>query len=680
MTRAALRRRVSQLRVKVGLRTRVRSLTGRHAPSRGPEGDASFEAWVERVGGRRGALFPDHWRSVPGFPFAKPSRIGVVMHAFYPDLVPEIVENLAAIPTEFDLVITDACGGGFELDTSKLPLLRNSIVLDVDNHGRDILPLVSVVNAGLLDPYELILKIHTKRSHWRESHSLAGSGRQWRESLLRSLLGDDENVSAVLGAFALSHDLGIVTDDGSVLGPEYWGDNQSTAEEILRRIELPLSEQSLLFASGSMYWIRGFLLQGLRALNLSADDFPAESGQVNATTAHALERVIGLLAIEAGYTIRERSNLSVPDKQAWRHYSGADRPTPRARVVAFYLPQFHPIPENDRWWGEGFTEWTNVTAAKPIYFGHHQPKIPLDLGFYDLRLDDVRARQAAMADSFGLAGFMYYYYWFSGRRLLNLPIDALRASNLEQPYCIMWANENWTRQWDGRSTDILIGQDYDATPAEDFIDDIVPFLLDERYFRINGRAVVAVYRPAQIPEFPHVVATWRQRAGQAGAGELLVLSVDVAKEFDGVIGDPREHGLDGRLGFPPHNALWDWLPRTGLQVDERFTGNLLSYSALVRHAERRLLKRLPEHYYPGLMVTFDNTARRGWTADTWYGSNPYTFRRWLATAVTAIADRDPQERVIFVNAWNEWAEGAVLEPTDRFGKTYLLAIRDVLRV
>jgi hypothetical protein len=186
-----------------------------------------------------------------------------------------------------------------------------------------------------------------------------------------------------------------------------------------------------------------------------------------------------------------------------------------------------------------------------------------------------------------------------------------------------------------------------------------------------------VYRIAQIPDYPSVVEQWRKIAADAGIGELLILSVDVAKEFDGLAGNAMAEGLDGVLGFPPHNHRWDWVAHGGLEVDNRFRGNLLSYPGMADGAQHNLLS-LADRDYPGVMVTFDNTARRQWKSDVWYGANPYTFRRWLAAACSAVAHRDPEKRVVFVNAWNEWAEGAVLEPSKRFGRTYLLAVRDVV--
>jgi len=592
-------------------------------------------------------------------------------------MLDEIIEGLAAIPVTFDLIVTNASGSAIAIE-HRLPRMANVTVLDIENHGRDILPLVSVVNAGLLDPYQLVLKVHTKRSAWRDAHELEGTGAEWRKRLLGQLLGDVANVASILNAFATSPDLGLVTADGSRLGATYWGSNQSVTASLLRRLELDLP-RDLAFAAGSMYWVRGFVLQGLRSLGLSEGDFEAESGQVDGTTAHAIERLVGIVTAEAGLSLLERSDIKQSDASTdWRRYEMGRPAEPRVRVVPFYLPQFHPIPENDRWWGPGFTEWTNVTAARPVYPGHDQPTLPADLGFYDLRRQETVAAQAELAETAGIAGFMYYHYWFAGRQLLETPILNRLQDGIRLPFCLMWANENWTRRWDGRESDILIGQRYDEVSAEGFITDVMPILKDGRYMRIGGSAVLAIYRPGQIPDLAKVVESWREQARDSGVGELYVLGVDVAKEFHGVGGEPEKHGLDGRLGFPPHNALWQWASSAHVGAPRGFSGRILSYSAMAKDAIRRLGSSLPDNYYPGVMVGFDNTARRQDSPDIWYGPNPYTFRRWLAAAASAVADRDLDHRVVFVNAWNEWAEGAVLEPSGRFGRARLHAVRDVV--
>jgi lipopolysaccharide biosynthesis protein len=678
--RARVGRPVARVRQVVRLRTRLRAFWSPDAlsPAQVPAasgGPADFSAWVARAAGRQFGAFPDAWRSRDDLPVAAPARVAVVVHAFYAELLPELFERFRRIPVTYDLWITNASGEVIEVPDD-LGRVRNTRVLDVENQGRDLLPLISLVNAGYLDTYRVVLKAHTKRSPWRAGHdTLGGDGERWRDDLLDSVLGDQKHIAGILSAFLKRPDLGLVTADSSILGPEYWGANEATAASLLRRIELPLDPARLRFAAGSIYWVRGFVLQGLRALNLSAEDFEGEQGQVNATTAHAVERVVGLLLAEAGLVLAGSSEVprTRDDVRRLEGYTASLR----ARIVPFYLPQFHPVPENDRWWGAGFTEWTNVTAARPVYEGQHQPRLPRDLGFYDLRLDAVRRTQLSLANECGIAGFMYYYYWFAGKRLLDGPIEALARSELPQPFCIMWANENWTRRWDGRESDVLIAQDYEHVPTDGFVDDILPLLADDRYMTIDGRKIVAIYKAAQITELADVVASWRKRASEAGVGELFILNVDFGSEPHRLEGPPAHYGLDGSLGFPPHNNLWQWLPHDGLQVDPRFQGNILSYEALAEDAEERLRSRLDPSAFPGVMVAFDNTPRRQWASDIWYGANPYTFRRWLATAVDSVADRARDKQLVFVNAWNEWAESAVLEPTDRFGKTFLLAIRDV---
>jgi lipopolysaccharide biosynthesis protein len=630
--------------------------------------------------GRQESPVPDSWKTRSDLPIDTKSRVGVVLHVYYPELLDEIVGQLTAIPVTFDLIVTNASGQAIAIDRGKLPRLSNVVILDFENHGRDILPMVQVVNAGLLDPYQVVLKIHTKRSEWRAGHEeLAGTGEDWRGQLLDSLLGDAVNVTSILNAFAKSSGLGLVTADGSVLGPEFWGDNQAVTATLMRRLELALRQKDLKFAAGSMYWIRGFLLQGLRALNLSDLDFEPEEGQVNATTAHALERLIGLVTVEAGCTLAERSAVppAPADGLEWQRFEiGHDVP-PRLRVVPFYLPQFHPIPENDLWWGEGFTEWANVKAAKPVYLGHDQPKLPADEAFYDLRDPQTVARQASLAKAAGIEGFMYYHYWFAGKQLLEGPILDRLAGDVKLPFCLMWANENWTRRWDGRDSDILIGQNYDDVPASRFIEDVMPILQDPRYMRIDGRPILAVYRPAQIPDLPAVIDSWRETARRDGLGGLFLMMVDVAKQFHGIDKDPNAARFDGSLGFPPHNALWEWVADAPAGTQRDFSGRILSYRALANDAIRKLEAGLPEDYFPGVMVNFDNTARRQSNPDIWYGSNPFTFRRWLGAAAKFAVQRDSDRRIVFVNAWNEWAEGATLEPNARFGSTYLFAVRDV---
>ena len=650
-------------------------------PSLPPESfPAGMNRWVARYTGKNRTAYPPSWRHQLGdLRQGTSPRLGVVLHVYYASLLPELLSELRHIDIPFELIVTNATGRPLIVENDHSNALSTH-VFDVPNCGRDILPLVLLVNAGILDRYELVLKLHTKKSEWRANHDLlGGTGDDWRGSFLRELLGTAKNVAEILEAFAHEPNLGLVTSDGNLLDKAFWGGDHDIARALLRRIELDIDNHELEFAAGSIYWIRAFVLQGLVALHLSPEDFEPETGQVDGTTAHALERILGVVTREAGFYLRERSQLapSTVHGADINHWVSQPR-KPRARVIPFYLPQFHSFNENDLWWGDGFTEWSNVTSAQPVFRGHNQPLLPSQLGFYSLATPDVRSQQFDLARSAGIEGFMYYYYWFAGRTLMSMPIEALHASDDNHPFCIMWANENWSRRWDGGSDDILIGQDYVQVPAEQFIRDVAHLLKDPRYLRVDGRPILAVYRITQIPGFQEVIESWRQFSRSEGIGELHILSVDVGVGMDGLPGDPRRYGLDGGLEFPPHNTHWEFQDLWDLHPDTRMEGRIMNYQTTVLASEIRLRYPLEDWRNPAVMVGFDNTARRQWKPDIWYGANPYSFRRWLDVSLSAIAHRDPQHRILFVNAWNEWAESAVLEPSVRFGKSYLHALRSAL--
>jgi hypothetical protein len=343
------------------------------------------------------------------------------------------------------------------------------------------------------------------------------------------------------------------------------------------------------------------------------------------------------------------------------------------RLISFFLPQYHRIGENDEFWGEGFTDWTNVTRAVPNFSGHYQPQVPADLGYYDLSDPQTLERQAALASGYGIHGFCFYYYWFNGRRVLERPLEQmLETGRPDFPFCICWANENWTRSWDGSEQDVLIAQEYSSEASERFIRDVIPILKDRRYIRVGGAPMLLVYRTDQIPGAAAVARRWREICSREGISALHLCAV---QSFEAL--DPRTVGFDAAVEFPPHvdRALLELESVPGLRED--FKGYVEDYAAIVRNQ----LSLTPPDYvlYRGIMPAWDNTSRRGAHAHIVLNSSPERYEEWLyGLAKQALDRRALQEPILFVNAWNEWAEGAYLEPDQKHGHARLRATRSAL--
>lgn len=349
---------------------------------------------------------------------------------------------------------------------------------------------------------------------------------------------------------------------------------------------------------------------------------------------------------------------------------------PEARILAFYLPQFHPIPENDAWWGPGFTEWTNVRRARPWFEGHDQPREPSLLGYYDLRDPAVHFAQAELARRYGIGGFCYYAYWFGGRRLLEQPLAIVRShADLGLPYAICWANEPWSRRWDGSEDQVLMAQRHAPDTDAQFIDDHAEHLADSRYVRIDGRPLLLIYRAALLSDPRRTTDSLRDRADRLGLGNLYLAMVQSFGQTD-----PRPVGFDAAVEFPPHGyERTGWL---GPSVSrprpfEGFDGDIRDYEAVADAAMSR--DTTPYPWFRGVMPDWDNTPRRGAAAVVYARSSPDRFRVWLESALRfTYLFRPVPERLLFVNAWNEWGEGAYLEPDVSHGRRYLEAISNAL--
>jgi glycosyltransferase involved in cell wall biosynthesis len=345
------------------------------------------------------------------------------------------------------------------------------------------------------------------------------------------------------------------------------------------------------------------------------------------------------------------------------------------KLIAFYLPQFYPIPENDEWWGKGFTEWSHVARGTPQFVGHYQPRLPGELGFYDLRLIEVQRRQIELAKKYGIYGFCFHYYCFSGKRLLDAPLKRfLENSDLDLPFCLCWANENWTRRWDGLDNEVLIAQTHSPDDDLAFIKDIEPALRDKRYIRVDGRPLLIVYRPALLPDPKQTALRWRDYYTNRSNGLYLVAVQAFGTD------DPRPLGFDAAVEFPPHK-LGRGAPVLNSELEignPDYQGFIYDYAYLMESA-----KTIPSPdftLFRGVCPSWDNEARTPGKGTTYKNSTPTLYERWLTQAGRfAAREPDPDKRLVFINAWNEWSEGAYLEPDRRYGYAYLQATANALR-
>jgi lipopolysaccharide biosynthesis protein len=352
------------------------------------------------------------------------------------------------------------------------------------------------------------------------------------------------------------------------------------------------------------------------------------------------------------------------------------------KYIALYLPQFHAIKENDEWWGEGFTEWTNVKPAKPLFEGHYQPHVPHDdIGYYDLSDVGVMIKQSKMAKEYGIYGFAYYYYWFNGKTLLEKPLqNMLNEKMVDIPFCLFWANHNWTRSWDGGNKEILLEQTYDETAYERFIDDLQPYFLDERYIKIDNKPVLIVYRANDIPNSKKVTELWRKYAKEKyGCGIYIVC----CHLIDNIA--PANFGYDAALELSPN---WYSIKKWGGAMFEKaapkkYFDMPMEFVDYFRNIFSHILR--PEVNYKlfrCVYPTWDNTARRK-------KKNPKVilnftierFKKFLAEmSLISVKSLPLKERFLFIDAWNEWAEGCHLEPCKKYGYQFLETCRQVSKM
>jgi len=365
-------------------------------------------------------------------------------------------------------------------------------------------------------------------------------------------------------------------------------------------------------------------------------------------------------------------------------------------IITFYLPQYHTIPENDEWWGKGFTDWRNVAKSKPRFLGHYQPHIPSDLGYYDLRLEETRIAQAKLARQYGISGFCYYHYWFNEKMLLERPFnEVLKSGKPDFPFCLCWANENWTRRWDGQDKEILIKQNYEKYDQRKHIEWLNKAFSDNRYIKINGKPLFLIYNAAHIPDLKMKVTEWRRLVKEKGHPDIYLCSV---KSIHNNLSDSEimNLGFNAIVDFTPNGR--DKHPMKVMNIPQNFFRRAINKLILLSGLKNKISKLAVSYVYsykslvdkkietpingnktfPCVMPSWDNSARSKMPF-IMQNNDPDLYKIWLEKSIEKVGHFSDEEQIVFINAWNEWAEGCHLEPDLRNGKIFLEATLQVVK-
>lgn len=377
----------------------------------------------------------------------------------------------------------------------------------------------------------------------------------------------------------------------------------------------------------------------------------------------------------------------------------------KPRIIALYLPQYHPIPENDKWWGKGFTEWTNVVKAKPLYKGHYQPHLPADLGFYDLRLPEVREQQAQLAKEAGIEGFCYYHYWFgNGKQLLERPFNEVLASGKpDLPFCLCWANHDWTNKtWtkgkNHKKDSMIMKMEYSTEDYKKHFYHLLPAFKDNRYMKVDGKPIFAIWAPKDIPDAKELINLWQELAKQNGLKGIHFVGYTVNSSGKSVKGyklslwstnEAAEHynaildlGFDAVIssGLSRGQSLCKGKLKMLIYYLRKKTfwpsSNFCDYEQVMKNYYVEEDKW--ENVYPTLLPQWDRTPRAGIATNPLTGATPDKFEKTIENALDLVKDKTPDHQILFLKAWNEWGEGNYVEPDDKYGHGWLNAIKKAL--
>ncbi len=602
--------------------------------------------------------------------------LAVHLHLFYGDMLALCISYLQNIPVPFSLYVSvPETANLSEIDAqlrAGLPTLEQLTVKAVPNRGRDIAPFIVEFGPELLK-HDVIAHIHTKKSPHNTNLN------DWFQEIMETIFSSPAAIAQILLLFQKDAKFIYPASFQKVFRSSYgWGDNFSIAKGFAQRHwktnlrKYPLAE----FPEGSMFWASAAALRKFLQLPLRYADFPPEPLPVDGTLAHALERLLLISANDLPgrnysiHTPRHTIREGAYEKQG--NYSET-LVHPSVKILSYYLPQFYPTPENDLWHGKGFTEWHKVKSTNPLFYGHYQQRSPHeDAGYYTLTNTEILKKQSRWMKQAGVHGQVFYHYWFSGKLILEKPAQMLLADpSIEIPFCFCWANENWTRKWDGNESEILLQQNYSAEDAADFIKYLIPFFKDSRYIKIDGRPVIFIYRPSSIPDFSLYQRIWQETCARENIAAPYVVAVLTRGATS-----PHDFGMDAGC----ERVLHDWTAggvkdiRKTLHPYWDIRGSVLDYEDVADY----YMSQKPHSdftYFRSIIPSWDNTPRYASEAYIIHNSSPKKFQEWLEHLIQDAEQRlEANQRFVLINAWNEWAESAILDPDSRYGYAYLNAI------
>lgn len=636
---------------------------------------AGLARWLTRKDDRQGSTVTNLWPHEEQ-PLRTNSRLGVVIHVSYAAIFRDVCSYLANIPVNFDLIVTDSTGELTELNLPDLPNLQFAKILQIEEQGRDMLAIAALVSANLLEPYDLLVKLHIC--------PIEDSGRGLDVSCdlisdgLDLFMGTTERVQKFLSTFAADPSLGILTPPGTLHGSETWGKADiQRVSSLLSRLQMPSEKISMKFATGSVQIIRAFVLQGLRSFNVTEWDFESDAARQVVPMATSMERLIGAVTHEAGCDLREYfPSESTKKCNLWKRYSSRNHSEPHVRIIPFYSSPIDPKIKTGTF--QGFS-WLNVVQAKSVYLGHWQPFLPADLGIYNIGDPGLLSSQVDLANSAGINDFAYKVHCFGGKLHGDQAIENHVSSFVRQGFCIVWAHESNAHSQFSMPERERCDPEKMAECSLSFIDRISSFLTDPRYISLKGKPVVIVEGVNRFADFSSIVSCWQAKVAQLGLPGLAVVAVN-----DGTPSGLQDTQLDSAfvdavISYPSPLKTRGIHSRDGVTFDGRFVGQARRYDKFARDAEMRIWAHGETACnYPVVSVDYDTSAAERWNPEILLGANPYTFRKWFASAVASVSIFDSENQIVFIKSWNDWHERAVLEPSQQHGKAYLLAVRDVL--